>query len=265
MDSPKSTKRFLPYGADFKKLDSFRRAETIILYIISALSFIIPYLLTIPQSDILIRVIDIIKIIDIILIIVYYILDVITEIFLYPDTARKRRKGLLDNSLGSKYLSQPVEGYYSNNEIEKGSKKILVNCYENCFFTYNIAKAMQKQIIIKNIVLFIMFIIVIYFGFRNNLFALPILEVLFSSLFLTGLIHHFNFLVKLKTLLERFQNEFSEQHEEFQTFQNAILFLLDYETTLAYNKSPSSNRVYKKLREKLSAEWELIKKRYDIK
>ena len=64
MDSPKSTKRFLPYGADFKKLDSFRRAETIILYIISALSFIIPYLLTIPQSDILIRVIDIIKIID---------------------------------------------------------------------------------------------------------------------------------------------------------------------------------------------------------
>lgn len=110
-----------------------------------------------------------------------------------------------------------------------------------------------------------MFIIVIYFGFRNNLFALPILEILFSSLFLTGLIHHFNFLVKLKTLLERFQNEFSEQHEEFQTFQNAILFLLDYETTLAYNKSPSSNRVYKKLREKLSAEWELIKKRYDIK
>ena len=121
------------------------------------------------------------------------------------------------------------------------------------------------EIIIKNVLLSITFIIVAYFGFRNNIVALPILQILLSSLFLTELIHHVNFIVKLKTLLEKFWNEFSETHEEMQTFQNAILFLLDYETTLAYNKAPLSNDIYNKLRVELTKEWEQIKKRYDIK
>ena len=171
----------------------------------------------------------------------------------------------MDDSVGSKYLEKPVAGYYSNDEIAYGSKKMIVNCCENCFFTYNIAKGMLSWIIVKNAFLTIVFIFIAYFGFENNAIALPILQILLSTLFLTELIHHINFIVKLKTLLERFWNEFSEKHEETQIFQNAILFLLDYETTLAYNKAPLSNKVYKKLRVKLTKEWEQIKQRYDIK
>ena len=43
-----------------------------------------------------------------------------------------------------------------------------------------------------------------------------------------------------------------------------MLLFLDYETTLAYNKAPLSDSVYEKLNEKLTEEWEKIKKRYDI-
>ena len=49
-----------------------------------------------------------------------------------------------------------------------------------------------------------------------------------------------------------------------QTLQEAVLLFLDYETTLAYNKAPLSDKVYEKLNEKLSKEWEEIKIRYDI-
>ncbi len=45
-----------------------------------------------------------------------------------------------------------------------------------------------------------------------------------------------------------------------QTLQEAVLLFLDYETTLAYNKAPLSDSVYEKLNEKLSKEWEEIKK-----
>ncbi len=49
------------------------------------------------------------------------------------------------------------------------------------------------------------------------------------------------------------------------TMQNAIFMVLEYETTLAYNKSPNSNRVYKKLNDKLTSEWEDIKSQLNIK
>lgn len=49
-----------------------------------------------------------------------------------------------------------------------------------------------------------------------------------------------------------------------ETLQEAVLLFLDYETTLAYNKAPLSDSVYEKLNEKLTEEWEKIKKRYDI-
>lgn len=59
-----------------------------------------------------------------------------------PMAANERRKGFIDNSLGTKLLEKPVLNYYDNDSIEKGPYKMLVNCYENCFFTYNIIKVM---------------------------------------------------------------------------------------------------------------------------
>lgn len=66
------------------------------------------------------------------LIVSYYILDIYTETFLYPATARKRRKGFIDNSLGSKFLNKNVEGYYTNDNLKYGPYKMLVN-----WITYN--------------------------------------------------------------------------------------------------------------------------------
>ena len=67
-----------------------------------------------------------------------------------PMAANERRKGFIDNSLGTKLLEKPVLNYYDNDSIEKGPYKMLVNCYENCFFTYNIIKVMLPKMAIKN-------------------------------------------------------------------------------------------------------------------
>lgn len=123
---------------------------------------------------------------------------------------------------------------------------------------------MIPKVVIKNGIFIVLFLIMAYLGIKDNLVAIPILQILLSTLFLTELIHHINFIAKLEQLFERFKESFSKNVDEEQIFQHAVLLFLDYETTLAYNKAPLSDTVYERLNEKLSKEWEEIKDRYEI-
>lgn len=256
--------RFLTFEADYTLLAKCRLWGTRGLGAIGVCSVFLPLLNHYSSIGINKYIYSIFNFLYFMLIVGYYILDIYTETFLYPATARKRRKGFIDNSLGSKFLNKNVEGYYTNDNLKYGPYKMLINCCENCFFTLNIAKGMIVQILIKNIVLFIGFLAIAYFGIRDSLIAIPIVQILLSTLFLTELIHHINFITKLEQLFERFIEVITKKMDCSQTLQEAVLLFLDYETTLAYNKAPLSDRVYEKLNEKLSKEWEEIKIRYDI-
>ena len=178
----------------------------------------------------------------------------------------ERRKGFIDNSLGTKLLEKPVLNYYDNDSIEKGPYKMLVNCYENCFFTYNIIKVMLPKMAIKNTILFGLLLIFAYYGIKDNVVAIPFLQLFLSSLFLIELIYHIAFFFRLKNLCDKFKQIFSTpKSTKNKTIQDAIYMVLEYETTLAYNKSPNSNSVYKKLNNKLTEEWSCIKQNYDIR
>lgn len=256
--------RFLPYEADYSLLSKCRIWETRGLWLIGILSVVLPVVGSFLASTLVNTIYNILNLLYFLIIIAYYVLDVYTETFLYPATARKRRKGFIDNSLGSKFLEKKVEGYYTNDNLNYGPYKMLINCSENCFFTLNIAKGMVPRIVIKNAFFSIGFLVIAYCGIKDNLVAIPILQILLSTLFITELIHHLNFIAKLEQLFERFKETFTKKMDVNQTLQEAVLLFLDYETTLAYNKAPLSDSVYEKLNEKLSKEWEEIKTRYEI-
>lgn len=257
-------KRFLPYEADYSLLSLCRTWENRGLWVIGILSVLLPVIGSISNSEVCNVILQIMNLLYFLVIIIYYVLDIYTETFLYPATARKRRKGFIDNSLGSKFLEKEVKGYYTNDSLKCGPYKMLVNCSENCFFTLNIAKGMIPQIVTKNVLFSIGFLIIAYRGIKDNLIAIPILQILLSTLFITELIHHINFITKLEQLFERFKEAFARKLSDEQIFQEAVLLFLDYETTLAYNKAPLSDSVYEKLNEKLSGEWEEFKERYEI-
>lgn len=258
--------RFLPFEADYSLLKSCRAWGTKGLFAIGICSILLPVLNVFSVNSAIKSIYTIINLCYFLLIIGYYILNTYTETFLYPATARKRRKGFIDNSLGSKFLNQNIKGYYTNDSLSYGPYKMLINCCENCFFTLNIAKGMIPQILIKNILFGLGFLIVAYWGIKDNLIAIPMIQVLLSALFVTELIHHVNFIAKLGQLYERFIETIStsKNMNKNQILQETVLLFLDYETTLAYNKAPLSDNVYNRLNEKLSKEWEDIKKRYDI-
>lgn len=259
-----SISRFLPYETDYELLAKCRAWETRGLWGIGICSVLLPVLSYYSNISVLSIFWNIVNPLYFIIIIAYYILDVYTETFLYPATARKRRKGFIDNSLGSKFLEKSVKGYYTNDSLEIGPYKMIVNCGENCYFTMNIAKKMIPQILIKNVFCAMLFIFFAYLGVKDNLVAIPVLQILLSSLFLTELVHHINFIAKLNQLFERFKEEFSRGSNGDEVLQKAVLLFLDYETILAYNKAPLSDSVYRQLNKKLSEEWEDIKRRYDI-
>lgn len=253
--------RFLVYEADYNLLNKCRTFATKGLIAIGVCSIVIPLVNEYFSFNIIRNILDFIYFM---LIVVYYVLDTYTETFLYPATARKRRKGFIDNSLGSKFLDKKVEGYYTNDVLDYGPYKMLINCWENCYFTLNIAKGMLPKVLFKNILLTTGFFTIAYFGIKDNLVAIPILQILLSTLFITELIHHLNFIAKLNQLYERFRDTITKSMSYNQMLQEAVLLFLDYETTLAYNKAPLSDEVYEKLNEKLTEEWEEIKVRYDI-
>lgn len=261
----KKTHRLLPYEIDYQFLEKCRLFEKILLYSVSILSILMPFLSN--KDGIILLIYQLVKYINILLIIAYYVLNVVTEVFIYPATAKKRRMGFVDNSFGSKYLEKQTENYYSNDAIRLGTYKMAVNCYECCFFTFNISKRMTSMIVMKNSVYAIIFITFAYLGLKDSIIAIPVLQILLSSLFITQLIHQLNFISKLGVLLDKFKTMFVNYHKEpslKNDISDQIMLLLEYETLLAYNKAPSSNKIYKDIREDLTSEWEEIKKLYEI-
>lgn len=266
MRKTKLNSRFLPYEVDYETVNRWSLIGVILLWLTCVLSIIIPFVLNIYKSHVLLN--NIFQFSNYILIIGYYIVNTVTEIFLYPGVARSRRMGFVDNSLGSKFLGKASENYFTNDFIQPGIYKMTVNCFENCYFTYNIGKEMHRLIITKNGLFSFIFLSTAYIGLKDNLIGLPILQIFLSSLFITELIHHLNFVSKLKTLLERFKVFFMESVErksDQNEIYHPILLILEYETILAYNKSPLSDKVYEKLNKKLSNEWKELKEYYKIK
>lgn len=261
--------RQLPYEISYKTIAFWRNVENGFLWS----TFICSILLQTFQIDCISHslvsmkyIANLFNVLNYISIIGYGLLYIIVEIIMQPMAANERRKGFIDNSLGTKLLEKPVLNYYDNDSIEKGPYKMLVNCYENCFFTYNIVKAMLPKMIAKNTILLILLLVFAYYGIKDNVVAIPFLQLFLSSLFLIELIYHVLFFFRLKNLCDRFKQIFSTSKlTKNKTIQDAVYMVLEYETTLAYNKSPNSNSVYQKLNHKLTEEWGSIKEHYDIR
>lgn len=252
----------IPYKKDYNKLENYRKIYTLCLNGINLIS--ITYLLI--QNIKISEILDIIlKSIYILLIISYFIVENYTEIFYYPSTAFNRRKGLIDNSLNSKFLDKEVKNYYSNDNINYGSYKLIVNCAENCFFTLNIAKKSRKKCLKKNFIIITLLIVCAVIGIRDNIIFIPILQIALSSQFIIEFFYLMNFISKLEHLSDEFIF-FFENRDKRKEYVNqcAFLFFVNYETTLSYNKAPLDDNIYREDKDYLNNEWKELKKRYDI-
>lgn len=210
---------------------------------------------------------DVFTILNCIAIASFFILEIIVEFILFPQSEQKRRDDFIDNSFGSKFsLANSVE-YYDNEALQKGLYKASVNLFQNVFFTYSLIKALiVRKIIIPVLVLVVVFVFAFY-GFNSISISVSILQLLFSANVLGNLIKHFILLNKLAAIQDGWISIF--HHSEFKNetvkFQSSIYrYWFQYEALLSRIQPDIPEKPFNKSNPLLTEEWNKIKMKYQI-
>ena len=256
---------FAPHIDIFKIINRLSSFAISIFWTILVLS-LIPFVL--DQFSIANNISDFINVLNIIGISSFFIIEIVIEFILLPQAYSKRRDDFIDNSFGSKFSTKNSIGYYDNDEIGKGLYKASVNLFENCFFTFSLAKIVTtSRILIPSLMLIAMSIFA-YYGFKEVPFALSILQALFSANILGSLIKHLILINKLSAIQDSWIGLFQQEDFKNETFKyqtNIYRFWLQYETLHSKISAGIPNSVFDKHNDLLTKEWEEIKSKYNIK
>jgi len=255
---------FAPQYNLFKIIDRFRTGITVLFWIIFTLS-VVPSILN--MLKIYLDLDDLVNTINIISIALFFVLEIVVEFILIPQADGMRRDDFIDNAFGSTFSPNPSVGYYDTDELQKGLYKAASNLFENCFFTYSLARVITvRKIILPSIVL-LSIVVFAYYGFKQVPFALSFLQALFSATLLGDLVKHFILLSRLHAIQDAWINLF--QHQDLKTntnkYQHNIYrYWLQYEALHSRIPAGIPDKVFKKHDKKLTQEWVNLKHRYNI-
>lgn len=179
-----------------------------------------------------------------------------------------REIGLIDNSFNEKripnYNSEP---YYNNGSISKKEIKLLANIHENSLFTFNIAGKMSFPYYLFSAISFFFFISKLFMSGMDDYSSLLLSFIVSSSLFDRA--------IKLNSLRKTSEKVYEKANEICNTYEKSpakisILLPKIIEVTLLYENAVSetkiilSERIFRKLNDYLSDEWQDIRDSYLI-
>jgi hypothetical protein len=176
-----------------------------------------------------------------------------------------RRKDFIDNSFGTNFVHDSSAEYYDNDEIEYGMKKSIINLFENSFFSFNVSKEMFRKGIAKNLVFIIIILLLSAYGFSRNQFAIPILQLFLSRYFLLKIINTYRFMNLVEESFNSLKNISEEIEINTKLSKIEVSFLttlVDYEALIAESNIKLDSKIFKQLNDKLTEEWDSIKKKY---
>ena len=176
-----------------------------------------------------------------------------------------RRKDFIDNSFGTKFVHDSSEEYYDNDEIDYGMKKMIANLFENSYFSFNVSKEMFRRCLPMNLLFFIGIIVLSIFGFSRNQFAIPILQLFLSKYFLLNILNTYRFRNEVENIFEELKGLCSDLYKNSKLDSSEIRFikiLIDYEVLIAETNIRLDTKVFNRMNQKLTSEWDALKKKY---
>lgn len=256
----------VPQKNDFKLIGKLSRTNRYLFFAIilfSAIPVISSYLVK-PEFKEIIR--DTALLFNLIALVVYHIILFIIEFSLVPVAEKKRRSDMFDNAFGTKLNFKESEGYFTNDSTPKGTKKLAVNLFQNCFWSSSISKKMIGPVILKTVVVSVVILVLAFWGFKNVILVIPVLQIFFSVFVLKGMIKLILFSREcdriLEELKELFDNQDNYPHAKF--LGRVIKAYNDYETNIARSMVQLNSKVFKRMNDTLETEWSEIKKKYKI-
>ncbi len=201
--------------------------------------------------------------INLILIVSYLLLD-FRATYIYSRAERNRTLEYLDNSFDTNFGGKKVANYFTQSKLNPGFYKLAVNCFENVFHTFYITREMQAKIYGKAITVIILFIFSAAVGDKGIIRSL--IEAILPLTLLQDAIKLSYFISRLDKLLDNFKAFFTTLSST--GFANrepeALKYVIEYETTLAWASIPLENKIFYKMKNKLGNEWEELKLLYKI-
>ncbi|QNN44492.1 hypothetical protein [Pedobacter roseus] len=201
--------------------------------------------------------------INLMLIVLYLILD-FRATYVFSRAERTRTLQYLDNSFDTNFAGRKVEGYFSQDTLNAGFYKLSVNCFENIFHTFSIAKEMQFKTYFKAGVVIIVFMFSSAVGDKGLVRSL--IEAILPLTLLQDGIKLALFISRLESLLDNFKSFFTSIKTA--GFENkepeAMRYVIEYETTLSWASIPMDSSIFKLFQSQLAIDWDELKSEYNI-
>ena len=199
-----------------------------------------------------------------VILLLFHVVNILTDYVQFRKEG-ERRLECIDNAYGTQLAENRTKEYHSNDSIELGDYKMVVNYFENCFFSYSQAKQGLKWLWVKTILFSLIFITAGLSGERVLFIQLLQLSVPYELIMrairlsvVTGRMEHI--FARNRELFGRLDGKIELQKEKHECIRN----ILDYEVAITFSNFLPSDLLYEKMRKKLSEEWKQMKVDYKI-
>ncbi|MBW9330144.1 hypothetical protein D9N18_02030 [Lactococcus raffinolactis] len=198
-------------------------------------------------------------IIQLVAIFLNIVLNWVDDTIIFPNAEKSRRKVNIDNSFGINTTMDKTDGYY-NNELDPSIEKLILNNFENIYFTMNIAKKMVFKEVIKTLIALIVLIIVFNL-FSGTEIILLVFQIVFSGSYLLGLASFLIYFCQVKELYENFyQSLITENYYSEKLIIRLLGLSVEYEIIKGSHRIKLSTKIFNQLNSTLSQSWDELQK-----
>lgn len=187
-----------------------------------------------------------------------FAIGLVSRLYWTPRAEDKRRQDFFANACGVSLSHQKTDGYY-NNDITDPIKRMAAQLLENSHFSKAIALRMAKTERVKVFVYGAVWLICVF----NRNADLGLLVAASQAVFSEQILSKW---LRLEWLRIRFEKTYTEVYRMFQSKPTALQFnamtlesLGTYETAKATAAITLSSKLFFKLNDELSVEWDQIK------
>lgn len=260
--------RIVPFDVNYDQINRLNRTAFICLFLSSTIILINWGIGKFLNQQSLINYLgwmDMAKTLSYVFMVAYLTINIISKI-LFHSAEKKKRNDLIDNSFGTKYSDENSSGYYNNDDVEVGIKKLALNSYESSFHTENTLKFMLYKSLIYLILISIPFLLSIFS--RNGG---DIVRIIFEISIPLTLLHEFiimlNYYLNVAEINERFKVEFTNISQKNLTetdFPKLLIPVMEYYSIKAWANTSLDSKIFIKNNEKVSKKWEERKAKLNL-
>ena len=256
------SERFDSLDRHYKKIEELNMATSILFWMNAALSIVVFFV------DNYITVNNILLFVFTITTLSYFIIEINLSIFRIPEVEEKRRVHLLTNSFNVPLDNERTNKYY-NNELEPSLLKLGANIFENSLFAERVTHEMVKRERIKVGIFVLLFVIALVLRTTEVELISIIAQTLFASTVIPAYLRLEVLHSKNKAIFDSLYDIFllhSQRTSDSDEKLSAKILdcFVKYESAKAYSGVKQDSKIFHKINDDVTQEWEEIKRNLNI-